>query len=139
MAKKIYKFRYSVNTRAESIPGGEEGTIVSILSITIRTADEGGRYGCNASNSRGSHAHHGRLNVFGMYQQQYNISYKTDHFGVSSKHFIVFSRTSKYQILTSDSRKNGHRCDVVLSIFRISYKVRRILNANEYINDALPV
>lgn len=47
------------------MPGGEEGTIVSTLSITIRTADEGGRYGCNATNSRGSHAHHGRLNVFG--------------------------------------------------------------------------
>ncbi|KAM3964353.1 cell adhesion molecule Dscam2 [Aphomia sociella] len=57
--------RYSVNTRAENLPGSEEGTIVSILSVTIRSADEGGRYGCNATNSRGSHAHHARLNVYG--------------------------------------------------------------------------
>ncbi|KAI8435829.1 hypothetical protein MSG28_004046 [Choristoneura fumiferana] len=57
--------KYSVNTRAESVPGNEEGTIVSTLSVTIRTADEGGRYGCNATNSRGSQAHHARLNVFG--------------------------------------------------------------------------
>lgn len=46
----------------------EEGTIVSTLSVTIRTADEGGRYGCNSTNSRGSHAHHARLNVFGIYE-----------------------------------------------------------------------
>ncbi|XP_063362199.1 cell adhesion molecule Dscam2-like isoform X1 [Cydia amplana] len=57
--------KYSVNTRAEGVSGGEEGTIVSTLSVTIRTADEGGRYGCNATNSRGSQAHHARLNVFG--------------------------------------------------------------------------
>ncbi|XP_041978184.1 Down syndrome cell adhesion molecule-like protein Dscam2 isoform X2 [Aricia agestis] len=56
--------KYSVNTRAEPT-GGEDGTIVSTLSITIRSADEGGRYGCNATNSGGSHAHHARLNVFG--------------------------------------------------------------------------
>lgn len=58
-------FRYSVNTRAESVPGAEEGAIVSILSVTIRTVDEGGRYGCNATNSIGSHAHQARLNVYG--------------------------------------------------------------------------
>lgn len=58
-------FRYSVNTRAEAMPGSEEGTIVSTLSVTIRTADEGGRYGCNATNSQGSHAHQARLNVYG--------------------------------------------------------------------------
>ncbi|XP_052759492.1 cell adhesion molecule Dscam2-like isoform X1 [Galleria mellonella] len=57
--------RYSVNTRAENLSDSEEGTIVSILSVTIRSADEGGRYGCNATNSRGSHAHHARLNVYG--------------------------------------------------------------------------
>lgn len=57
--------KYSVTTRAEAVPGIEEGTIVSTLSITIRTADEGGRYGCNATNSQGSHAHQARLNVFG--------------------------------------------------------------------------
>lgn len=57
--------RYSVNTRAEAVPGSEEGTIVSTLSVTIRTADEGGRYGCNATNSQGSHAHQARLNVYG--------------------------------------------------------------------------
>lgn len=57
--------RYSVNTRAEAVPGSDEGTIVSTLSVTIRTADEGGRYGCNATNSQGSHAHQARLNVYG--------------------------------------------------------------------------
>ncbi|CAB3253560.1 unnamed protein product [Arctia plantaginis] len=57
--------KYSVNTRAEAIPESEEGTIVSTLSVTIRTADEGGRYGCNATNSQGSHAHQARLNVYG--------------------------------------------------------------------------
>ncbi|CAH2037690.1 unnamed protein product, partial [Iphiclides podalirius] len=57
--------KYSVNTRAESLPSGDEGAIVSTLRITIRTADEGGRYGCNATSSGGSHAHHARLNIFG--------------------------------------------------------------------------
>ncbi|CAG9094267.1 unnamed protein product [Plutella xylostella] len=57
--------KYSVSTRAESLPGGEEGAIVSTLSVTIRSADEGGRYGCNATNSKGSHAHYARINVFG--------------------------------------------------------------------------
>ncbi|KAG6445859.1 hypothetical protein O3G_MSEX004154 [Manduca sexta] len=57
--------KYSVNTRAEAVPGAEEGTIVSTLSVTIRSTDEGGRYGCNATNSRGSHAHQSRLNVYG--------------------------------------------------------------------------
>ncbi|KAJ8730195.1 hypothetical protein PYW07_017233 [Mythimna separata] len=57
--------KYSVNTRAEAVPGSDEGTIVSTLSVTIRTADEGGRYGCNATNSQGSHAHQARLNVYG--------------------------------------------------------------------------
>ena len=66
-SENIYTFRYSVNTRAEALNGGDEGSIVSTLSITIRSADEGGRYGCNATNTGGSHAHHARLNVFGKY------------------------------------------------------------------------
>ncbi|CAG4980130.1 unnamed protein product [Colias eurytheme] len=57
--------KYTINTRAESLPGSEEGNIISTLSITIRSADEGGRYGCNATNSGGSQAHYARLNVFG--------------------------------------------------------------------------
>ncbi|RVE41964.1 hypothetical protein evm_013388 [Chilo suppressalis] len=72
--------KYTVSTRAESLPGGEEGAIVSTLSVTIRTADEGGRYGCNATNSRGSHAHHARLNVYGPPNIRYlaTIHVKTD-------------------------------------------------------------
>ncbi|XP_045771663.1 Down syndrome cell adhesion molecule-like protein Dscam2 [Maniola jurtina] len=74
--------KYSVNTRAEKLTGGEEGTIVSTLSITIRSADEGGRYGCNATNSGGSHAHHARLNVFGppniRYLQPIHVKTDTD-------------------------------------------------------------
>lgn len=65
-------FRYSVNTKAESLPGSEEGAVVSTLSVTVRTADEGGRYGCNATNSKGSHAHFARLNVFG---KDYNFKH----------------------------------------------------------------
>ncbi|XP_045529464.1 Down syndrome cell adhesion molecule-like protein Dscam2 isoform X2 [Pieris brassicae] len=57
--------KYTVNTRAESLPGSEEGSIISTLNINIRTADEGGRYGCNATNSGGSQSHYARLNVFG--------------------------------------------------------------------------
>ncbi|KAJ0177118.1 hypothetical protein K1T71_007127 [Dendrolimus kikuchii] len=72
--------KYSVNTRAESVSGAEEGAIVSILSVTIRTADEGGRYGCNATNSIGSHAHQARLNVYGPPNIRYlpAIHVKTD-------------------------------------------------------------
>ncbi|XP_072932101.1 cell adhesion molecule Dscam2-like [Epargyreus clarus] len=72
--------KYSVNTRAETLPGADEGTIVSTLSVTIRTADEGGRYGCNATNTGGSHAHHSRLNVFGPPNIRYlpPIHVKTD-------------------------------------------------------------
>ncbi|KAL0892915.1 hypothetical protein ABMA27_014593 [Loxostege sticticalis] len=72
--------KYTVSTRAEALPGGEEGAIVSTLSVTIRTADEGGRYGCNATNSKGSHTHHARLNVFGPPNIRYlpAIHVKTD-------------------------------------------------------------
>ncbi|CAH2106530.1 unnamed protein product [Euphydryas editha] len=72
--------KYTVNTRAETLNGGEEGTIVSTLSITIRTADDGGRYGCNATNSGGSQVHHARLNVFGAPNIRYlpPIHVKTD-------------------------------------------------------------
>ncbi|KAI5651983.1 immunoglobulin domain-containing protein [Phthorimaea operculella] len=71
--------KYSVNTRAEA-SGSEEGTIISTLSVTVRTADDGGRYGCNATNSRGSVAHHARLNVFGPPNIRYlpAIHVKTD-------------------------------------------------------------
>ncbi|XP_063825275.1 cell adhesion molecule Dscam2-like [Ostrinia nubilalis] len=72
--------KYTVSTRAEALPGGEEGAIVSTLSVTIRTADEGGRYGCNATNSKGSQAHYSRLNVFGPPNIRYlpAIHVKTD-------------------------------------------------------------
>ncbi|XP_037872857.1 cell adhesion molecule Dscam2 isoform X2 [Bombyx mori] len=73
--------KYNVNTRGETVPGADEGTVVSTLSITIRTADEGGRYGCNATNSRGSHVHHARLNVYGPPNIRYlhAIHVKTDN------------------------------------------------------------
>ncbi|KAL4709858.1 hypothetical protein ACJJTC_003821 [Scirpophaga incertulas] len=72
--------KYTVSTRAESMSNGEEGAIVSTLTVTIRTTDEGGRYGCNATNSRGSHAHHARLNVYGPPNIRYlpTIHIKTD-------------------------------------------------------------
>ncbi|CAM1318980.1 Uncharacterised protein g7083 [Pycnogonum litorale] len=79
------------------------GNVKSLLNITKIRSNEGGEYGCTASNNAGRHGHFGRLNVYGLPR----VRPMKNHTSVAGNDIVIRCYVSGYPIEDVDWLKDG--------------------------------